>query len=162
MGSLKGSQGPLVCSQDLTLRNTDQISWTKSHFIQQSTFEVHQSDITCFPIFRYVQGVSKYTNWMSGRVRTKNSILKIPYTYRNAQFLLLLRKKYPPRYYVAIKRSASIHLSNSLRFVCCISAKVELELKLPNKTKGSQESKCLEWFILKWQNKKMKRNVVWC
>lgn len=82
---------------------------------------------------------------MSGSMRTKNSTLKVPCTYRNAQFLLLLRKKkYPPRLYATIKIPASIHLSNRLGFVCCISSKVELELKLPNKKKGSQESKCLE------------------
>lgn len=64
--------------------------------------------------------------------------------YRNAQFLLLLRKKKTtPRLYATIKISASVHLSNSLGFVCCISAKVELELNLPNKKKGSQESKYL-------------------
>ena len=56
----------------------------------------------------------------------------------NAQFLIFLRKKkYSPRFYVTIKRSASIHLSNGRGFGCCWSAKAELELKLHDKKKGS-------------------------
>lgn len=120
--------------QDHTLRNTD----IKSHFIQHEVYRVNITCFVCLFVFNMCSRLSRLTNLMSCRVRTKNSILEIPNTKRNAHFLSFLREKNIPQdFTLPLKdQQASIHLIALVSYGRW-SAKAELELKLPNKEKGS-------------------------
>ena len=73
--------------------------------------------ITCFLFFfffflTYVQGFSKLTNMMSGRVRTRNSILEIPNTNKcTIPYIFEKKKNIPQDFTLPLKdQQASIYL----------------------------------------------------